>query len=136
MKALEAEAAAPEFWTDQEKAQQVLQELNRGRQDIEAVETLEKHLGENNDLLELALLEDDGEVVEEVARGVQKLAAEVDRLELRTLLKGEFDHGNAYLTIHPGAGGTESQDWASMLLRMYTRWAERQDFKVDLINSR
>jgi peptide chain release factor 2 len=110
-----------------------LQELNRGRQDIEAVETLEKHLGENNDLLELALLEDDGEVVEEVARGVQKLAAEVDRLELRTLLKGEFDHGNAYLTIHPGAGGTESQDWASMLLRMYTRWAERQDFKVDLI---
>ena len=98
------------------------------------MQTLEKRLAENDDLLELALSEAETEVVEEVAQGVQKLAAEVDHLELRTLLKGEFDQSNAYLTIHPGAGGTESQDWASLLLRMYTRWAERQDFKVDLID--
>jgi peptide chain release factor 2 len=111
-----------------------LQELNRARQEIEVVQTLEKRLAENDDLLELALVEAEDEMVEEIAQGVQKLATEVDHLELRTLLKGEFDQSNAYLTIHSGAGGTESQDWASMLLRMYTRWAERQDLKVDLID--
>jgi len=124
---------APDFWTDQQKAQQVLQELNRFRQEIQTVETLEKQLTDHGELLELALLEDDPEVVAEVAQGVKELATTVDQLELRTLLKGEFDQGNAYLSIHPGAGGTESQDWASMLLRMYTRWAERQGYKVDLI---
>ena len=118
---------------DQQQAQQVLQELNRYRQEIQAVETLEKQLADSGELLELALMEADTEVVAEVARGVKELATAVDRLELRTLLKGEFDHSNAYLSIHPGAGGTESQDWASMLLRMYTRWAERQNYKVDLI---
>ena len=133
MQELEAITTAPDFWTDQQQAQQVLQEPNRYRQEIQAVETLEKQLADSGELLELALMEADTEVVAEVARGVKELATAVDRLELRTLLKGEFDHSNAYLSIHPGAGGTESQDWASMLLRMYTRWAERQNYKVDLI---
>lgn len=131
---MEEEAAAPEFWNDREKAQQVLAELNRYRQEIEAVVTLEQNLAENGDLLELALMEADDEVVEEIAENLQQIVGEVDHLELRTLLKGEYDQSNAYLTIHPGAGGTESQDWASMLLRMYTRWAEQQNFKVDLID--
>lgn len=134
MLVLEEQAATPDFWADREKAQQVLAELNRYRQEIETVTTLERSLAENSDLLELALMEADEEVVEEVARNVRQLVAEVDHLELRTMLKGEYDRSNAYLTIHPGAGGTESQDWASMLLRMYTRWAERQNFKVDLID--
>jgi len=86
------------------------------------------------DLLELAVAEKEEDVLAEIEAAIGELNPEVDALELTTLLKGEFDRNNAYLTIHPGAGGTESQDWASMLLRMYTRWAENHKFKVELID--
>jgi peptide chain release factor 2 len=111
-----------------------LQELNRYREEISTISEWETSLQELQDLLELALSENDEEVVSEVELSVGDLVLKLDQMELRTLFKGEFDRSNAYLTIHPGAGGTESQDWASILLRMYTRWAERKNFKVDLID--
>ena len=104
------------------------------RAEIEAVTELEVNLQEASDLLELAIAENEEEVIVEVEQSVKASLSKLDQMELRTLLKGEFDRSNAYLTIHPGAGGTESQDWASMLLRMYTRWGERNNYQVELID--
>lgn len=134
MKKLEEEAGEADFWSDQEQAQKVLQELNRLRDQISKVNDLEKQAIELQELLELALVESEEDVLAEIEAGIAELNPKVDTLELTTLLKGEFDHSNAFLTIHPGAGGTESQDWASMLLRMYTRWAENHGFKAELID--
>lgn len=134
MKKLEEEAGEADFWSDQEQAQKVLQELNRLRDQISKVNDLEKQAIELQELLELALAESEEDVLAEIEAGIAELNPKVDTLELTTLLKGEFDHSNAFLTIHPGAGGTESQDWASMLLRMYTRWAENHGFKAELID--
>ncbi|NLW55083.1 MAG: peptide chain release factor 2 [Firmicutes bacterium] len=134
VKTLETETAQPDFWSDQDKAQRVLQELNSMRAEIEAVTELEVNLQEASDLLELAIAENEEEVIVEVEQSVKASLSKLDQMELRTLLKGEFDRSNAYLTIHPGAGGTESQDWASMLLRMYTRWGERNNYQVELID--
>ena len=134
VKVLEAETVQADFWSDQEKAQRVLQELNSMRAEIEAVTALEVNLQEAGDLLELALAENEEDVILEVEELVRAALVKLDQMELRTLFKGEFDRSNAYLTIHPGAGGTESQDWASMLLRMYTRWGERNDYQVELID--
>jgi peptide chain release factor 2 len=134
VKELEVEAAEPDFWSDQERAQKVLQELNYFREEINTINEWRNNLEELRDLFELALAEKDEEVLSEIEIDLERLSSELAHMELRTLLKGEFDRSNAYLTIHSGAGGTESQDWASMLLRMYTRWAERSGFKVDLID--
>ncbi|HBT16383.1 MAG TPA: peptide chain release factor 2, partial [Firmicutes bacterium] len=134
VKELEVEAAEQDFWSDQERAQKVLQELNWFREEISTINEWRNNLEELRDLLELALTENDEEVLSEIDVDLERLSSELAHMELRTLLKGEFDRSNAYLTIHSGAGGTESQDWASMLLRMYTRWAERSGFKVDLID--
>lgn len=131
---MEAEAGGADFWSDQGQAQKVLQELNRLREQISRVNDLEKQVMDLQDLFELALAESEEGVLAEIVAGIAELNPQVDTLELTTLLKGEFDHSNAYLTIHPGAGGTESQDWASMLLRMYTRWAENHGFKAELID--
>ena len=108
--------------------------MNRLRDQISKVTGLEKQVIELQDLLELAVVENEEDVLAEIEAAIGELNPEVDALELTTLLKGEFDQSNAYLTIHPGAGGTESQDWASMLLRMYTRWAENHKFKAELID--
>ena len=108
--------------------------MNRLRDQINKVVGLETQVTELMDLLELAVAEKEEDVLAEIEAAIGELNPEVDALELTTLLKGEFDRNNAYLTIHPGAGGTESQDWASMLLRMYTRWAENHKFKVELID--
>lgn len=83
--------------------------------------------------MELAVDEGESDLLPEIEFGFQQLGAALESLELTTLLSGQYDNNNVYLNIHPGAGGTESQDWANMLLRMYTRWAERRGFKVDLM---
>lgn len=101
---------------------------------MEKFTRLENQVVDLKDLMELAVEEGDENVLDELDGNLTKLGPELNRLELSTLLRGEFDHNNAYLTIHPGAGGTESQDWASMLLRMYTRWAENRGFKGELVD--
>ncbi len=85
-------------------------------------------------LLEMAVEEDDAAVIDEVAKDLKVLEKEVERLELATLLDGEYDGANAIISIHPGAGGTESQDWAQMLLRMYMRWADDQGYRVETLD--
>lgn len=98
------------------------------------MERLENQESDLTGLLEMAVSEGEEELLQEIVDGVASLSKEVNKLELSTMLNGEWDRFNTYLTIHPGAGGTESQDWAEMLLRMYVRWAERRGFKVEFLD--
>jgi len=132
--ALEELASAPEFWGEPDKAQRVLKEQSDLRQTLEQHAGLVKELDDLGVLLELAADQEDVETLQEVSGGVRDLAGRVRALELQTALSGEYDRGNAILSINPGAGGTESQDWAQMLLRMYLRWAESKGFTTEVID--
>ena len=127
-------AAAPEFWADPEKAQKVLKEQSDLRQTLEQHAGLVKALEDHRVLLELATDHEDAETFQEVSSGLEDLTRQVRALELQTALFGEYDKGNAILSINPGAGGTESQDWAQMLLRMYLRWAEAKGFRTEILD--
>jgi peptide chain release factor 2 len=100
---------------------------------VTSVREIEQQLKDNIELIELGEAEGDDEIVKEAEAGIDELAATARRRQIETLLSGEADGNDCYLEIHAGAGGTESQDWASMLLRMYTRWAERRKFKVETL---
>jgi len=129
---LEAKASAPDFWKDQAEAQRVLQRRRRLEQDRDLVRSLKK---KSDDLGVLVEWSEAGEAVDaEFARALEVLDQEVQAGEIKKMLGGEHDRKNAIVTIHPGAGGTESQDWAEMLLRMYLRWTERRGFKRELID--
>jgi peptide chain release factor 2 len=129
---LEARASAPDFWRDQAEAQKVLQRRRRLEQDRELMLSLKK---KGDDLGVLVEWAEAGEPVDaELAQALDALDQEVQAGEIKKMLGGEHDRKNAILAVHPGAGGTESQDWAEMLLRMYLRWAERRGFKRDVID--
>jgi peptide chain release factor 2 len=129
---LEQEASRPDLWNDQEQARKVTTELARVRDDIELTDGLEARLSELETLFELGREEEDDSVESEIVPGIAALAADLDRLELRALFAGEHDERDAICEIHSGAGGTDAQDWAEMLLRMYLRWAESRGFDVEL----
>jgi len=112
----------------------VLKEQSDLRQAVEQHAALVKDLEDHRVLLELAADQEDVETLQEVSSGLLELGRRVRALELQTVLSGEYDKGNAILSINPGAGGTESQDWAQMLLRMYLRWAEAKRFKTEIID--
>jgi peptide chain release factor 2 len=129
---LEARASAPDFWKDQDEAQRVLQRRRRLEQDRDLMLSLRKRSEDLGVLLEWA---DAGESVDaEFAQALDGLDQEVQAGEIKKMLSGEHDRKNAIIAIHPGAGGTESQDWAEMLLRMYLRWTERRGFKREVID--
>ena len=128
---LEAEIARPDFWKDQAEAQKILQRRRRLHQEVEMVDALKRR---EDDLSVLVEWESAGEdVSRELAEGLDALGRDVDAAETKKILGGEHDQKNAIVTIHPGAGGTESQDWAEMLLRMYLRWAERRGMRRELM---
>jgi peptide chain release factor 2 len=106
--------------------------MSRVRAEVERYDTLERRLGDARAIDELLSEGDDAELAAELAKSRESLQHDVERLELATLLGGEYDKNDAVASIHAGAGGTESQDWAEMLLRMYLRWAERNDLEVEL----
>jgi len=133
--ALEEQTGTAEFWGDQEKAQKVLKEQSNLRQMLDQHAALVKAAEEERLLLDMAAEEQDTETLREVEEALADLATRVRRQELQTVLSGEYDAGNAILSINAGAGGTESQDWAQMLLRMYLRWAEGKKLKTDVIDS-
>ncbi|RPJ71840.1 MAG: peptide chain release factor 2 [Acidobacteria bacterium] len=130
---LETQIAQPEFWKDQAEAQKVLQRRHRLEQEVQLVELLRKREGDLGVLVEWA--EQGEDVGRELSQGLDELAREVDAAETRKILGGEHDQKSAIVTIHPGAGGTESQDWAEMLLRMYLRWAERRGFRREVMEA-
>lgn len=126
--------SAPDFWDNQETAQQYVQNASRLKQVVANWQAISKQVEEAKLLLDLVAEEPDEELQQEVQQLIKQINGELEALELASLLNGEYDSNNAILTIHPGAGGTESQDWAEMLLRMYTRWAERRGFQVEQLN--
>ena len=128
---------APDFWDDQSRAQSVSTRYSRLRSRLEDYTRLAGQVDDLEALLEMAAEETGGEempdeLLEEVERLVADLGSNIERLEEQRLFTGEFDAGDAIISIHPGAGGTESQDWAEMLLRMYLRWAQRRGFQTEL----
>lgn len=125
---------APDFWNDPAKVKETNQKLTQLKQTVSNWEKVSERHQDQAVLFELADEEDDGQVLEEVARELGRLEKDVESLELSTLLSGEYDSHNAILSIHPGAGGTEAQDWGEMLLRMYTRWAESRGFQVEILD--
>ncbi|MEP7304063.1 MAG: peptide chain release factor 2 [Acidobacteriota bacterium] len=129
---LEARASTPDFWSDQAEAQKVLQRRKGLEQDRDLIDSLRK---KSDDLAVLVEWSEAGEAVDtEFAQALDLLDQEVETAETKKMLGGPHDRRNAIITIHPGAGGTESQDWAEMLLRMYLRWTERRGFKRELID--
>jgi peptide chain release factor 2 len=129
---IEAQAAAPDFWSDQQAAQKLLQQRSRLQQIIERQEKFETEISDAGVLFEFA--EEDEASLNELRVLLERLEHEIAQAETEMLLGGENDARNAICTIHPGAGGTESQDWAEMLLRMYLKWAERRGFKSEIID--
>ncbi|QJP13187.1 peptide chain release factor 2 [Starkeya sp. ORNL1] len=130
---LNALAEDPNLWNDPERAQKLMQERGTLEDGLGSLERIERELSDNVELIELGEAEGDDGIVKEAEASLAKLKAEVARRQLEALLSGEADGNDSYLEVHAGAGGTDSQDWALMLLRMYTRWAERRGFKVELL---
>ena len=131
---LEKESQKEDFWNDNENAQQVMREMSARKDIVNEWQQLKDTCTSHEELLQLAEEEGDESVVKEIEAEVETLERSVADLEFRKMLGNPEDSKNAILTIHPGAGGTESQDWAQMLMRMYQRWIERQGFKSDILD--
>jgi len=132
LKLIEAQASAPDFWNDQEAAQKLLQKRTALEKKLQRQELFESQVADAGVLFEFA--EEDEDSLKELGTLLEKLGHDVGIAETEMLLAGENDALNAICTIHPGAGGTESQDWAEMLLRMYLKWAEQRGFKTEIID--
>ncbi len=126
--------SVPGFWDNSEKARAAVDEIRQLKRWIEPHARLTSRTGEALELVQLNAEEPDEELQRGLADEAEQLMADLEHLELQTMLQGPDDIRSALLTIHPGAGGTESQDWAEMLMRMYTRWAERQGFGVRVLD--
>ncbi|MGR7993924.1 MULTISPECIES: peptide chain release factor 2 [unclassified Xanthobacter] len=131
---LNAMVEDPTLWDEPERAQKIMQERTTLEDALGAIDRVSQDLADNVELIELGEAEGDEGVVGEASMALDTLKAELARRELESLLSGEADSNDTYLEVHAGAGGTDSQDWAEMLLRMYTRWAERHGFKVELMD--
>ena len=129
---LEKRAGAAGFWDDVEQAQKVMQQLTRLQEDVGTWRDLSKRLGDLNSLLELAQTDDDQAMAQEIGAESQALSDELETHEFRLFLGGPYDAKDAIVSIHAGAGGTESQDWAAILLRMYLRWAEQHNYQTEM----
>jgi len=134
LNALEATQAEPAFWSRPDEARQVVQEIKSLKSWVAPETELARRLGDARAMVELLESEPDPELTQELERELASLGHAVETFELQAMLQGPDDAGDAIVTIHPGAGGTESQDWAEMLLRMYVRWAERHGFEVTILD--
>lgn len=131
---LEHRASEPEFWNDAENSQRILQRTKSLQSKLEHYQLLYKDCEDTLTLVELGLDEKDETILEEVNNSFEDISSRYERLRLETLMKGEYDANNAIITLHAGAGGTEAMDWVQMLFRMYTRWAEKNDFTVRVLD--
>ena len=132
MARLNEKMAAPDFWDHKEEAQETVAALSAVKNVIEPYEKVRKEVGDLDELIEMAA--EDEDMLSEVSGMISELEKELEQLELVSFLSGELDHNNAYFSIHAGAGGTESCDWASMLMRMYRRYFERCGWKDEIID--
>ncbi len=131
---MERESARPDFWQNQTRAQTVMRQLVRRKRVVERWRGLERRVADTGELMSLVEEEEDSRLRVEIQSEIDRIASELDELELELTLSGEYDERSAILSIHAGAGGTESQDWAEMLMRMYLRWAERRDYRAEVLD--
>ena len=131
---LERETMVADFWNDAEKSSKKLQEIKQLQNKVESYEALVSRLADTEALCEMAIEENDEGSVDEVVSETDSIAEEAEKKRIEVLLSGPYDKNNAIVSFHPGAGGTEAQDWASMLYRMYSRWGERHGFNVKLVD--
>lgn len=130
---IEQRAAQPDLWDNPDQAQGLMQQLNDCKSSLEQLNTWQASLEDVSAILDLLAEDDDAALLNEAQDTAQRLSRELEQWEVQQLLSGPYDQGGAVLSINAGAGGTDAQDWAEMLLRMYTRWGERQGFKVALL---
>src|SRR5260370_19419540 len=126
-------AEDPNLWNDPQRASRLMQERTSLEEQLSALGRIERDVEDNVGLIELGEAENDAGVVGEAEAALKRLKAEVARRELEALLSGEADGFDTFVEVHAGAGGTESQDWANVLLRMYTRWAEQHGYKIEYL---
>lgn len=126
--------STPDFWNNPEGGQAIMQEKKRLESKVDHYNRLAGKMDDLEVMIELAKEESDADLEQDIVDTLAEISKELDDFELETILNGEYDDNNAILSIHPGAGGTESQDWAEMLYRMYVRWAERHGYKVDVLD--
>lgn len=134
IKELEKQTADPDFWNDTENSQKVLQKAKALQNTAESCDSLIRQFNDLLTMIDMAMEEPDESLLDEILKDAAQFKARLEALRLSTLLTGDYDANNAIMSFHPGAGGTEAQDWAQMLYRMYTRWAERHGFKVKLLD--
>lgn len=130
LKDLENETMQDGFWNDQKQSNIVVSKIKNIKNKCETYRKLEEEADNLNELAELMKLEFDENLYKDIAKNIRSLQKNIEKLELQTLLSGKYDRNNAIVTIHPGAGGTESQDWAEMLYRMYSRWANKNSYDI------
>lgn len=128
---LEKQTTENNFWEDTQNSSKVLKRINEIKNKVEQFRAIKNETSNLMEIADLLRQESDEEIEGELQRGIKKLEKDIDKLEISTLLSGKYDINNAILTLHPGAGGTESQDWVEMLYRMYTRWANANGYKVE-----
>ncbi len=131
LKTLEAETTNPSFWEDSQKSNIVLSKIKNIKGKCQKYRDLENEINNTIELIDLLKMEYDEELALEMTKDIKKIDKNLEKFEIETLLSGKYDKNNAILTLHPGAGGTEAQDWAEMLYRMYTRWANKSGYKVE-----
>ena len=131
---LERETVVGDFWNDAERSSKILREIKQLKDKVESYEALSAKLEDTLVLCEMAIEAGDEDSVEEVTSETEFIETEAERKRIEVLLSGPYDKNNAIVSFHPGAGGTEAQDWASMLYRLYTRWGEKHGFNVKLID--
>ena len=131
---LEEKAAMPGFWNDLENSQKIVTKTKQLKDTLAEYDGLVREYDDAATLIEIAQEEEDESLAEEIRAGCERTKAKLEEMKLATLLTGPYDSNNAILTFHAGAGGTEAQDWAQMLYRMYTRWAERHDFTYQILD--
>ncbi len=130
LKELESKTTENDFWNDTDNSSKVLKQINSLKSKVEGFKKLNNELNNLLEMSELLQVEEDEELAKELLKSTDTLEKDIEKLEITTLLSGKYDNNNAILTIHPGAGGTEAQDWAEMLYRMYTRWANANGYEV------
>lgn len=134
MAELEADMEAPDFWNDVEHSNEVMKTVKGLKDILEAYKRVEEEYEEVGTLIEMADEEEDTSLLPEIEETLNQFKEDFDALRIQTLLSGEFDKDNAIVTLHAGAGGTESCDWTGMLMRMYTRWAEKRGFSTEILD--
>ena len=130
LKTLESKTTMEGFWNDQVQSNKVVNRIKNIKNKCETYNKLDKELKNLKELAELITLEYDDSIAHDIIKNIKKIETDVEKLEMQTLFSGKYDSNNAIVTIHPGAGGTESQDWAEMLYRMYSRWATKNSYEV------